>query len=223
MMQQTPIYIIASPRPRVGKTLLARLLIEFFRSSDRPLIGYDLNPRDPALTSRFPDLVWTVDITDTRGQMALFDRLIADHSSTKVIDLGYAAFDTFFSVMAEIGFVQEARRRAIDPVVLFVTDSAATTVERLRRAAAPARTDHIRAHAQRSDVGDVRQEGFPVDARRMRRHPHTPPLADRPRRHRPAEFLVSQLHDRASRADRPKCIAGSAPSSPNFANSSCGC
>ncbi len=128
MTQQTPIYIVASPRPRVGKTLVARLLIEFFRSGARPLVGYDLNPRDPALTGRFPDLVWTVDVTDTRGQMALFDRLIADHSSTKVIDLGYGPFDTFFAVMAEIGFVQEARRRSIEPIVLFVTDGAATTV-----------------------------------------------------------------------------------------------
>jgi hypothetical protein len=127
MTQQTPIYIIASPRPRVGKTLLARLLIEFFRAGNRALIGYDLHPRDPALTNRFPDLVWTVDITDTRGQMALFDRLIADNSSTKIIDLGYGPFDTFFSVMAEIGFVQEARRRSIEPIVLFITDTAAVT------------------------------------------------------------------------------------------------
>jgi hypothetical protein len=128
MTQQTPLYIIASPRPRVGKTLLARLLIEFFRADNRPLVGYDLHPRDPALTSRFPDLVWTVDISDTRGQMALFDRLIADNESTKVIDLGYGPFDTFFSVMDEIGFVQEARRRSIEPIVLFITDTAAATV-----------------------------------------------------------------------------------------------
>ncbi len=128
MTQQTPLYIVASPRPRVGKTLLARLLIEFFRAGNRPLIGYDLQPRDPALTSRFPDLVWTVDITDTRGQMALFDRLIADNTTTKVIDLGYGPFDVFFSVMAEIGFVQEAQRRSIEPIVLYVTDTAPTTV-----------------------------------------------------------------------------------------------
>jgi hypothetical protein len=128
MTQPTPIYIVASPRPRVGKTLLARLLIEFFRADNRPLVGYDLQPRDPALTSRFPDLVWTVDITDTRGQMALFDRLIADNTSTKIIDLGYGPFDIFFGVMAEIGFVREARRQSIEPIVLFVADTAATTV-----------------------------------------------------------------------------------------------
>jgi hypothetical protein len=123
-----PLYIVASPRPRVGKTLLARLLIEFFYASDRALIGYDLNPREPALAGRFPHLVWPVDITETLGQMELFDRLIADNTRTQIVDLGYAPFEQFFGVLNEIGFVPEARRRFIEPIVLFVTDPAPATV-----------------------------------------------------------------------------------------------
>ena len=136
MAELTPLYIIASPHPRVGKTLLARLLIEFLRADDRPLVGFDLNPREPSLSSHFPHLVWTVDIVETRGQMELFDQLIADDLMTKVVDLGYAPFEQFFAVMAEIGFVAEARRHAIEPIVLFVTDRAPATArayEELRR------------------------------------------------------------------------------------------
>jgi hypothetical protein len=128
MAQLTPLYIIASPRPRVGKTLIARLLIEFFRSDRRPIIAYDLNPHDPALAGYFPQLTWTVDITDTRGQMALFDQLIADDATARVIDLGYGPFDQFFEVLSEIGFMTEARRRSIEPIVLFMTDRAQPTV-----------------------------------------------------------------------------------------------
>jgi hypothetical protein len=128
MPQQAPLYIVASPRPRVGKTLIARLLVEFFRGGDRALAGYDLNPREPTFTSYFPYLAAPVDIADTMGQMALFDRLIAGQARTTIIDLGYGPFAQFFDVMTEIGFVQEARRRAIEPVVLFVTDPAPATV-----------------------------------------------------------------------------------------------
>ena len=127
MTQRTPLYIIASQHPRVGKTLVARLLIEFFRLSGRPLIGYDLDAREPALAAYFPNLAWTVDIADTRGQMTLFDRLIADNWRTTVIDLGYGQFEQFFAVMAEIGFEQEAKHRQIEPIVLFITDSAPAT------------------------------------------------------------------------------------------------
>ena len=126
--QPIPLYIIASPRPRTGKTLLARLMVEFFRVTRRPLAAYDLNPREPSLATRFPKLVWPVDISNTRGQMELFDRLLADAASTKVIDVGYGLFDQFFAVIAEIGFFQEARRRLIEPIVLFVTDPADATV-----------------------------------------------------------------------------------------------
>ena len=64
--------------------------------------------------------------------MELFDRLIADDSVTTVIDLGYAPFDQFFAVMGEIGFVPEARRHAIEPIVLFITDRAPATAQAYR-------------------------------------------------------------------------------------------
>ncbi len=128
MAQQTPIYIVVSPRPRVGKTVLARLLVEFFRFGRRPLAAYDLNPRDPVLAGYFPKLVLPIDIADTRGQMVLFDQLIGRRPVTRVIDVGYSAYDQFFAVMAEIGFIREARRRMMEPVVLFVADRAAATV-----------------------------------------------------------------------------------------------
>jgi hypothetical protein len=127
MAQQAPLYIVASPRPRVGKTLIARLLVEFLHSSDRAVTGYDLDQREPSFAGRFPQTVSAVDISETLGQMALFDRLIANSSRTVVIDLGYALFDTFFAVMAEIGFVREAQRRGIEPVVIFVSDTAPAT------------------------------------------------------------------------------------------------
>jgi hypothetical protein len=129
MPQYTPLYVIASQHPRVGKTLLARLLIEYLRLSDRAFIGYDLEPREPVLAPYFPGDVATVDITDTRGQMALFDHIIAENWQTTVIDLSCNLSDRFFDVMAEISLEQEARRRGIEPVVLFVTDSAPSTAQ----------------------------------------------------------------------------------------------
>jgi hypothetical protein len=128
MAQPAPLYITASPRPRTGKTLIARLLLEFSQQRGRPVVGFDINPREPALADRFPKLVWPVDIADTRGQMELFDRLLADEVSTKIVDLGFGPFDQFFSVMREIGFVPEAKRRGIEPLVLFVADPSAATV-----------------------------------------------------------------------------------------------
>ena len=128
MINPAPLYIVASPHQRVGKTLIARLLIDFFHTSGRAVEGYDLHPREPALAERFPHLVWPIDVGCTRGQMQLFDRLLEDDSTTKVIDLGCDFFDQFFAVMQEISFVTEARQRSIEPIVLFVTDPETATI-----------------------------------------------------------------------------------------------
>lgn len=186
MAQQTPLYIIASPRPRVGKTLIARLLVEFFRASNRALVGYDLNPRDPLLSAQFPRLVLNVDISDTRGQVALFDRLIANSTVTTVIDLGYSPFDQFFAVLGEIGFVPEARRRGIEPIVLFIADRAPATAkayDELRRRWAT--TTFVPVHNEAVSI-TFEQDDFPPSRPecRMIRIPRLSPIVrgviDRP-------------------------------------------
>lgn len=126
MAQHTPLYIVASQHPRVGKTLVARLLIEYFRLSGRPIVGYDLDPREPALAAHFPSRVWPVDIADTQGQMALFDRLVADNWRT-TSSISVTACASSFSRSCPRS---ASRRRGIVPIVLFITDSAPTTVRR---------------------------------------------------------------------------------------------
>ena len=41
----------------------------------------------------------------------------------KVIDLGFHAFDEFFKMSEEIGFLKEAARRGVSPIILFIADS----------------------------------------------------------------------------------------------------
>jgi len=196
-MAQAPLYIVASPSPRVGKTLIARLLIEFFRSSGRSLIGYDLDPREPELAARFPDLVTTVDITDTSGEMALFDRLIGPATHTTVVDLGYAAFDKFFAVMIEIGFVREAKRRGIEPVILFVSDTAALTARAyadLRRALettifVPVHNESVSVMFEKADFAPTRPELGIIRIPRL--SPIVRGVVDRP-----SISFADYLHDR---------------------------
>ena len=122
MERRTPIFIIVSPRPRVGKTLLARMLAEFFRSEGRPVSAFDCNPGEFALVDYLPGYTAVADIVDTRNQITLFDQLLADDHLPKVVDLGHSLFDKFFTVIQQISFAEEARRRGAMPVLLFLPD-----------------------------------------------------------------------------------------------------
>src|ERR1700685_1691523 len=122
-MRRTPVYIICSPRPLVGKTLIARLLSEFLLLKDGTVAAFDINLKEPSLLDYLPKVTETAEVDDTFGKMALMDRLIVNDAVSKVIDLGFHAFDEFFKMSDEIGFMKEAARRGVAPVILFVADT----------------------------------------------------------------------------------------------------
>jgi hypothetical protein len=122
-MRRTPVYIICSPRPLVGKTLIARLLSEFLLLQRGSVAAFDINLKEPSLLDYLPKLTETADVIDTFGKMQLMDRLILNDGIAKVIDLGFHAFDEFFKMSDEIGFMKEAARRGIALLVLFVADT----------------------------------------------------------------------------------------------------
>jgi hypothetical protein len=122
-MLHTLVYIVCSPRPLVGKTLIARLLSEFLLLKHGTVAAFDINLKEPSLLEYLPNITETAEVDDTFGKMALMDRLIVNDGVGKVIDLGFHAFDEFFKMSEEIGFMKEAARRGVAPIVLFVGDT----------------------------------------------------------------------------------------------------
>lgn len=122
MSRQRSITIVCSPRQRVGKTLIARAFTEFILADGRAAIAFDVNPNNAALYGFLPRYTARADIETTRGQMALFDELIAEDEVAKVIDLGDQSFDKFFTLLRQLGLTEEAHRRGIDVTALFIGD-----------------------------------------------------------------------------------------------------
>jgi hypothetical protein len=54
--------------------------------------------------------------------MRLFEGLLACGMAS-VIDVSHREFERFFTVVDEIGFFEEARRRAIEPLIIFIIDA----------------------------------------------------------------------------------------------------
>src|SRR6185295_15487820 len=112
----TPIFIITSSRPRTGKTLIARALIEYFVAQGRAVAGFDVNPDEFKLIDYLPAYTAAASLNDVRGEMALFDQLVMADATAKVVDLGHTMFDRFFSIMRQVDVTAEAGRRGVVPI-----------------------------------------------------------------------------------------------------------
>jgi hypothetical protein len=126
-----PVYIVCSPRPRVGKTLVARLVLDFHLYTGKPVLPFDANPNDPVLSDYFESE--SVSVADTRGQMEVFDQLIVADGIAKVVDVAADQFDTFFEVMHKIDFAGEAERAGIPVVILYVVEDHVRSADAYQR------------------------------------------------------------------------------------------
>ncbi len=151
--------IVASPRPRVGKTLLARLLTDFHLQDGRSVAAFDLNAGKGTLAQFLPEHVSRSAIDDLKGQMALFDRLIADDGVTKIVDLGHGSFEPFFTLAHQFGFAGETRSRGIALVILYLLTPDSTSVEAHRS---------LRSRLPEAVMAPVHNEIFGVSQHRWR-------------------------------------------------------
>ena len=150
--------------------------------------------------------------------MQLMDRLIVNDGVAKVIDLGFHAFDEFFKMTDEIGFLKEAARRGVAPVVLFVADTdrvSARSYPMLQRAdpAESADYDRQRARGARRTARDHGQG-------RVMRISALPSFLKTY-----IDRLTFSFTDylRNERDSRPNCTSGSAGTTPVFASWSSAC
>jgi len=116
------VFICCAPHGRVGASTSARLLSDYFLNSRRSFVGFDADPHEPDYAPRFPGRVRNVDLGATQGQIAMIDRLLEADGGPKIIDIWSRSYDRFFTLIQEIGFIEEARANNIEPVILYHVD-----------------------------------------------------------------------------------------------------
>ena len=133
MKRQTFVYFVCSPSPRVGSTIVARLLGDYFLSQRRAFVGFDTDAHEQPFANSFPGETRVTDLSVIQGQISLFDRLLVHDEIPKVVDVWNRAFPRFFSIVREVGFFEEARRLSIEPVILYVVDDTPECLETARQ------------------------------------------------------------------------------------------
>ncbi len=129
MRRRTFVYIACSPNPRVGTTLTASLLTTYFAVTNRTVMGFDTNPYDGDFARLHPKSTSVIDIAATRGQIDMFDRLVVPDETPKIVDLWHPAYRRFFEVADNVGFLDEADRSGVTPVLLYHADASQKSLD----------------------------------------------------------------------------------------------
>lgn len=130
MLDRSLALIVASPRPKVGKTLLARLITDYFRGLGQRPVTFDTDTYEPKLASFFPGRAKVIDLDKVPGQMALFDRLSLPSAETRVVDLTHRHFEKFFDLVRAMDFAAEARSHDVVPAILYIAGGDPQSYER---------------------------------------------------------------------------------------------
>ena len=133
MASPSIIALVCSDRHRNGKTLLARVLVDFLLLEGRDPYCLDLGFPEGALRSYFPGRTALVDFGHVSGKMKVFDRILAGPGRDYVIDLPAQQLAPVCEAMADLEFRKASQDKAFRLVVFYIVDE---TVDSLKAAAA---------------------------------------------------------------------------------------
>jgi MinD-like ATPase involved in chromosome partitioning or flagellar assembly len=84
-MATPTVILIGADKGGVGKTTVARTLLDYFAAQEIPTRAFDTEPPKGALHRFHPKISEIVDVTEISGQMRIFDTV--SDSSVTVIDV----------------------------------------------------------------------------------------------------------------------------------------
>jgi hypothetical protein len=116
------IYIICSDRHRNGKTLLARVLVDYLMLEGKDPFIIDAGFPEGPLRAAFPGRTALVDFAQVQGQMKLFDTMMGSPGRDYVIDLPAPQTEKFYEAFRQLDFYNEATDAGFQIVVLFIVD-----------------------------------------------------------------------------------------------------
>lgn len=116
------VFIVCSDQARNGKTLLARVLVDFLLMEGRDPFCFDLGHPQAALRQFFPGRTALVDFAKAEGQAKVFDTILARAGRDYVIDLPTQHLALFCELAGTMDFPARMKDKDFRTAVLYVVD-----------------------------------------------------------------------------------------------------
>src|SRR5262252_5525349 len=108
-MARPTVILVGADKGGVGKTTVARTLIDYFGAHQTPTRAFDTETPRGTLKRFHPDLTEVVDVTLVADQMKIFDTLNSADAAVTMIDVRAGLMSPTLKALRDIGFIDAAK------------------------------------------------------------------------------------------------------------------
>jgi len=117
-MAKPAVIIIGADKGGVGKTTVARTLLDYFSARRIPTRAFDTEAPKGTLKRFHPEITTIVDINQVPDQMKIFDTLT--ETQITIIDVRAGLLSPTLRALRDIGFIDAARKNQVTLAVFHI-------------------------------------------------------------------------------------------------------
>jgi hypothetical protein len=130
-MAKPTVILVGADKGGVGKTTVARTLLDYFTAHQVPIRAFDTESPRGTLKRFHPDVTEVVDATQVGDQMKIFDTLGSDPNKVTVIDARAGLLSPTLKALNEIGLIDSAKKGQINFVVFHILGPSIASLEEI--------------------------------------------------------------------------------------------
>ena len=130
-MAKPAVILVGADKGGVGKTTVARTLLDYFGANQVPMRAFDTESPRGTLKRFHPDVTEVVDVTAVPDQMKIFDTLGSAQAKVTVIDVRAGLLSTTLQALSDIGFLESAKKGQITFSVFHILGPTITSLDEI--------------------------------------------------------------------------------------------
>ena len=135
-MAKPAVILVGADKGGVGKTTVARTLLDYFTARGVPTRAFDTEAPKGTLKRFHPDVTDVVDVTHVPDQMRIFDTLNSTDAAVTVIDMRAGQLSPTLRVLRDIGFLDAAKKDQITFGVFHILGPSIASLDEIEEIAA---------------------------------------------------------------------------------------
>jgi hypothetical protein len=133
-MARPAVILVGADKGGVGKTTVARTLLDYFGAHQTPTRAFDTEAPRGTLKRFHPELTEVVDVTAVPDQMKIFDTLGSAAARVTVIDVRAGLLSPTLQALADIGFLESAKKGQITFAVFHILGPSIASLDEIKEA-----------------------------------------------------------------------------------------